>query len=143
MANRWYLPGLVAAEKQLVQWETADIRAILIDTGAYTVNTDTHEFLSSVPAGARVSTASITGRTVAAVAGIGAVHDATDVLFSAVVGPSVEAMIVYIHTGVDTTARLLFYVDTITGLPFTPNGGDWTIRWSDGNYKVTTFRNAA
>lgn len=143
MPNRAYLPNLRALQTAQINWETADIRCILIDVQDYTVNTDTHEFLSSVPAAARVATTTIGGRTATVVAGIGSVLDGTDALFTAVVGDPSEALIIYLHTGNDATARLLFYFDTVTGLPVTPNGGDLTVRWSDGNSKIARFYNAA
>jgi hypothetical protein len=46
-------------------------------------------------------------------------------------GASVEALVIYIDTGVAGTSRLVAYIDTgVTGLPVTPNGGDITITWN-------------
>ena len=51
--------------------------------------------------------------------------------FTAVTGNTVEALVIYIDTGVAGTSRLVAYIDTgVTGLPVTPNGGDITITWS-------------
>ena len=47
-----------------------------------------------------------------------------------------KALILYQHTGTDATARLIAYIDTATGLPVTPNGGDITIVWDDGPNKI-------
>jgi hypothetical protein len=96
-----------------------DIRAILVDTDTYTYNT-THEFLTSVGAGNRVAVSgAMTGKSVTSGTFI-----AADLTWSAVTGDISEAVIIYKHTGVDATANLICYMDSLTGLPVTPNGGD-------------------
>lgn len=110
---------------------TADIRAILVDTGTYTYSS-AHDFLDDVAGGARIAVSgTLTTPTFASVAT--GVFDADDVTFTAVSGASVEAIILYVHTGVESTSRLLAYLDTgVTGLPFTPSGGNVTIQWAAG-----------
>jgi hypothetical protein len=110
-----------------------DIRAILIDAADYTVDLNTHDFLADVPAGARVAASGALGsKTVT-----NGVFDAADPTLSSVSGDTVEAVLVYKHTGNDATANLLAYVDQATsGLPLTPNGGNVTIVWDNGSFKV-------
>lgn len=106
---------------------TANIKAILIDTGAYTYSA-THDFLNDVAGGSRIATsANLASKTVT-----NGVFDAADVTFSAVSGASVEAIIVFIDTGVESTSRLLAYIDDTGGgdTTVTPNGGDITITWN-------------
>ena len=107
------------------------IKAILVDTGAYTVNLATHEFLSDIPGGAIIATGTLAGKSVTA-----RVFDATDLVLSAVSGASVEAVVLYKDTGSGATSRLICYIDTATGLPVTPNGGDITIAWDNGANKI-------
>lgn len=103
----------------------ADVRAILIDEADYTYSA-AHEFLSSVPGAARVaSSAALAGKSIG-----NGVFDANDVTLSNVTGDQSEAILVYIHTGDDATARLLAYIDSGSGLPYTPNGGDINIVWN-------------
>jgi hypothetical protein len=64
------------------------------------------------------------------------VADADDKTLTAVAGDTVEAVVVYQHTGSDATARLICYIDTGTGLPFTPNGGDVTVSWNSGSDRI-------
>ena len=110
---------------------SADIRAILVDTGTYTYSS-AHDFLDDVAGGARIAVSSTLGSPTFASVATG-VFDAADVTFTAVSGSSVEAIILYVHTGVEATSRLLAYIDTgVTGLPFTPSGGDVTIQWPAG-----------
>ena len=104
---------------------TADVRAILIDTGAYTVDLASHDFLDDVPAGARIATVALTGESWS-----GGVFDADDAVFTSVSGTTVEAVLLYIHTGVEGTSLLMAYIDTATGLVLTPNGGDVTASWN-------------
>lgn len=115
-----------------IDWGANDIRAILIDAGQYTVNLGTHQFLSSVPAGARIAVSGALGTKTST----GGVADAADVTFTSVSGATVEAVILYVHTGSDATARLICYIDSGVGLPITPNGGDITIRWDNGANKI-------
>lgn len=102
-----------------------DVRVILIDAADYTYSS-AHDFLDDVPSGARVATsAALTNTTVT-----NGTFDADDVTLSTVTGDQSEALIIYIHTGNEATARLVAYLDTsITGLPVTPNGGNITITW--------------
>ena len=43
---------------------------------------------------------------------------------------------VYQYTGVDATARLIAYIDSATGLPFLPSGGNVAIQWDNGANKI-------
>lgn len=107
--------------------DTGDVRVILVDTADYTYSA-AHDFLDDVPALARVATSA---------AGLGSktitngLFDAADVTFSSVTGDVAEALIIYIHTGTESTSRLVAYFDTgVTNLPVTPNGGDITVSWN-------------
>lgn len=109
-------------------WDTDDTRVILVDVADYVVNLATHDFLDDVPVAARVAvSAALTGKTIAA-----GVADAADVTFTAVTGDVSEALIIYRHTGVDSTSNLIAYIDSATGLPVTPNGGNITVTWDNG-----------
>lgn len=118
------------------RWLADDIRAILVDTAGYAANLNTHEFLSAIPAAARVAVAALPSATRTAVDGVA---DAADVTFPAVsaTAPTVEAIVLYKHVvdvnGVllEGSSALIAYIDTATGLPVTPNGGDLIVRWSD------------
>jgi hypothetical protein len=110
-----------------------DIRLALIDLADYTFSA-AHDFLDDVPAGARVATSSaaLGSQTVT-----GGVFDAADEVLSSVSGDESEALILYFHTGVDATAKLIAFIDTgVTGLPVTPNGGDINVNWDSGANKI-------
>jgi hypothetical protein len=115
-----------------IDWDTDDIRVILVDAADYTVNLSTHDFLDDIPAGARVAVSSaLTSKTVTA-----GVADAADVTFTSVTGDPCEAIVIYKHTGTESTSRLIAYIDTATGLPVTPNGGNITIAWDSGANRI-------
>lgn len=132
MANALYDKGREGFLDGSIDWDTDDIRVILIDTDDYTVNLATHDNLDDIPAAARVATSgSLTGKSVT-----NGVADADDVVFSSVSGDQCEALVIYKHTGSETTSRLIGYIDSATGLPVTPNGGDITVQWDNGSNKI-------
>lgn len=103
-----------------------DIRTILRDEGADALNLADQD-LADITAGARIAVSSAVGsKTVGTVAA--GVFDHDNVTFSAVSGASVESIDYYNHTGTESTAQLICNIDSATGLPVTPNGGDitWT-----------------
>lgn len=121
--------GFLAGE---LNWSSNDIRVILINTGNYPTCDPSHKFLSSIPSNARVAVSgALSGKTVS-----NGVAGANNITFSAVSGATVGALVIYYHTGSDATARLIAMVDTATGLPLTPNGGDITIAWDTGVNRI-------
>ena len=132
MANALYDAGRQGFLDGSIDWDTDDIRAILVDAADYTVNLGTHDNLDDVPAGARVAVSSaLASKTVTA-----GVADAADVTFTSVTGDPSEAIVIYKHTGTESTSRLIAYIDTATGLPVTPNGGNIVIAWDNGANKI-------
>ena len=110
---------------------TGTVKVIGIDTTDYTYSA-AHDFLDDVAAGARVGTATLTnGKAVTS-----GVFDADDVTMTAVAGDEFEALIIYIDTGNEATSRLVAYIDSGTGLPYTPSGGNITIAWDAGANKI-------
>jgi hypothetical protein len=131
MANVLYDPGRQAFLEADLDWTGQDMRVILVDLADYTFSA-AHQFLTSVPAGARVAVSgALTGKTATS-----GVADADDVTFTAVTGDPSEALVIYQHTGVDATSRLVAYIDTATGFPVTPNGGNITVTWDSGANRI-------
>jgi hypothetical protein len=114
-----------------IQWDADDIRCILVDEGQYTVSIDTHQFLTSIPSGARVA---VSTQLLSPTVTLG-VADAADMPLTGVTGVTTEAVVIYVHTGVDATAKLIAYIDN-AGVVLTPNGGDVTIQWDNGANKI-------
>lgn len=132
MANALYDLGRQAFLEGNIDWVADDIKVTLVDTNDYSVDLATHEFYSSVPVAARVSTSSnLVSKTAT-----NGVADAGDVTFSAVTGDVAEALVIWQDTGSEATSRLIAFMDIATGLPVTPNGGDITVQWSNGANKI-------
>ena len=132
MANALYDKGREGFLDGSIDWDTDNIKVVLVDTADYIVNLGTHQFFSDVPAIGRVATSvNLTGKTVTA-----GVADAGDVTFTAVTGDQSEALVIYQDTGVETTSRLIAYIDTGTGLPVLPNGGDIVVQWDAGANRI-------
>lgn len=132
MANALYDKGRQKFLEGGIAWLTDNIKCVLVDTADYTVNLATHEFLSSVGAAARVATSgNLSSKT-----STNGVADAADVTFTTVSGDVSEALIIYKDTGVEATSPLIAYIDTATGLPITPGGGDIVIVWDAGANKI-------
>lgn len=135
MANALYNKGRQGFLEGAIDWDTDDIRCCLIDTGVYTVNLATHDNLDDITASPGLAIIATSGSLTAKTTTDG-IADAADVTFTSVSGATVEAVVIYKHTGVTTTSRLIAYIDTGTGLPVTPNGGNITIQWSNGANKI-------
>ena len=131
MANALYDYGREGFLTGAISWTSDNIKACLVDTGTYTVNLATHQYLSSV-SGIVATSSNFSGKTATA-----GVADADDLTFTAVSGSSVEALIIYKDSGSGAaTSNLIAYIDTATGLPLTPNGGNVTITFAASTPKI-------
>lgn len=131
MANALYDTGRNAFLTGDIDWVADTIKAVLVDTAGYTVDLALHDFLDDVPAAARVATVALANKSAAA-----GIADADDPTFSAVTGDQSEALVIYKDTGVEATSQLIAYIDTATGLPVTPSGGDIEIIFDAGANKL-------
>jgi hypothetical protein len=132
MANALYGKGREKFLTGALDWSSHTIKAYLVDSGAYTVSIDTHEFLVSIGTGARIAGPVTLGTKTTT---LGAA-DAADITFSAVTGTSVEAIVLIRHITDENDSPLIAYIDTATGLPITPNGGDIIVTWDNGTNKI-------
>lgn len=131
MANALYDAGREGFLNGTNDWDS-DHRVILHDDADDTVNLATDNFLDDVAAGARVATSTIlTSPTTTA-----GVADAADITLNTVTGDPAEKIIIYQHTGTESTSDLVAAIDTATGLPVTPNGGNITIAWDSGSNRI-------
>jgi hypothetical protein len=110
---------------------TGDVRAMLVKS-AYTVDLATHNFVDDVVAHDNGRSAALGSKTYTA-----GVFDAADTTITATDADPCEAIILFQHTGNDATARLIAYIDTATGLPFTPAASQvCPITWDNGANKI-------
>ena len=128
-ARDYFLRGNLA-------WASDPFRAVLIDTGVYAVNLATHDAYNDVDSGARVQ-GSGTGALTTGFVGTNGTADANDVTLTAVTGSACSAIIIRKHNATESLAYLICYIDSGSGLPVTPNGGDITIAWNaSGIFKL-------
>lgn len=114
-----------------INW-TSDTFKVCLVSSAYTPSTTTHTMWSDVSWSARITApVALTSNTAT-----GGACDAADVTFSSVSGSVVTYIIIYKDTGTESTSPLIAIIDTATGLPITPNGGDIIITWDSGTNKI-------
>ncbi len=134
MANALYGKGKEKFATALIDWSAATIKAALVKS-AYTPNLSTHEFYSDISANVIGTPQTLGSKTYTL-----GVMDAADITYTAVTaGDTAKAVVLYKDTGVAGTSPLIAYIDTITGFPLATNGGDITIQWDSGTYKIWSF----
>ncbi len=116
MASALYDPGREGFLDGSIDWDTNDMRVMLV-LSTYTFSA-AHKFLSDLGAVDNGRSAALTSKTVAS-----GVADAADSSLVATAASASKALVVFQHTGADATARVIAYIDTATGLPFTPAAG--------------------
>lgn len=131
MANALYAKGKEKILSASINLPSDTIKASLLSS-SYTANLSTDEFWSGISANLLNTSQTLGSKTVTA-----GVFDAADVTFTAVTaGSTVKAVVIWKDTGTPSTSPLLVYIDTITGFPLATNGGDITITWDNGSYKI-------
>lgn len=131
MANALYDLGREAFLGGDLDWDANTIKLVLTDHGADTPNVATDDFLNDISAGTVATSGAFATKTKT-----NGVADADDVTLTAVSGASCESINIFKDTGVSSTSNLIAYIDTATGLPVTPNGGDIIIQWDSGANKI-------
>lgn len=131
MANALYAKGKQRTLSSLVNWSTANIRAVLVRND-YPQNLTTDEFYSTIASYVVGSPQTLANKSVT-----NGIFDADDVTFPAVAaGSTCEGVVLYLDTGNPTTSPLLAYIDVITGFPLATSGGDVLIQWDNGPFKI-------
>lgn len=139
MANALYDVGRNYFLNGSINWLTSPIRAGLVSISnqptAYVFNASLDTVYASIPTGARIGMSIASLGTKTATSGIA---DAADTVFSAVSGPTVGAIVLLASTATATATDwpLIAYIDTATGLPVGPNGGDITAQWDSTTNKI-------
>lgn len=131
MANALYTKGKEKILSGSINFSADVIKAAILSS-AYVASLGSHEFLSDLGANTLGTDQTTVSKTV-----VGGAFDASDVTWSAVAaGSTAKAVVLYKDTGVPGTSPLLVFIDTITGWPLSTNGGDITLQWDNGAYKI-------
>lgn len=132
MANALYAKGKQNILDGNIDFSADTIKAVFLDGADYTPNLSTDDALNDIAGAAIVGTATaLASKTLT-----DGVFDAADTTLTAVTGDQAEYILLYKDSGVSSTSWLIALFDTATGLPFTPNGGDATIAWSNAAEKI-------
>ena len=131
MASVLYNKGREGFLDGSIDWDTDDIRAMLVETG-YTFDAD-HDYLDHVSGSYdNGRTVALDGKTVTS-----GVADANNASCTAIAAVVTIALVIYKYNANDALARLIAYIDDATGLPFTPAVGQTVnITWNDGANKI-------
>ena len=131
MANALFNPGREGFLDGTIDWDTGDIRAMLV-LSTYTFD-GTDKFITDLGAVDNGRSAALGTKTVT-----DGIADAADTSLVATAASACKALVLFQHTGADATARLIAYIDAPTsGLPFTPSAGQTVnIAWDNGANKI-------
>lgn len=131
MANALFDKGREGFLDGSIDWDTDAINVMLL-TSNYVVSLTAHSLVSDLGVANTIFSSVVLGaKTVTA-----GVADAGNLTCSSVTGSIVNTMVIAQATGTSTSDRIIAYIDTATGLPVTPNGGDITVTWDDGANKI-------
>jgi len=130
MANQLYPKAKEAFLNADIDVIDDTIIIALIDTDVYSFSTS-HQYRSDIPNEAVISTATLANKTSS-----NGIFDADDATFTSVTGANCEALILFQDSGDASTSRLIAYIDSATGLPILPNGGDITVAFSSGVNRI-------
>lgn len=133
MASRMYNKGMFEITNQSTDWDTGDIRVLLVDD-TYVFDPD-HNFVSDV-VGEEISTTNYVRKVLQNTtvteddAGDEVILDADNETWTALGppagGPTVGGAVIYRNTGADGTSPLISFGDLTDTVV---NGGDFTVNW--------------
>lgn len=130
MANQLFDPGREGFLDGSIDWDTDDIRAMLV-LSSYSID-PADKFVADLGAVDNGRSGALGGKTVT-----NGVADANDTSLTATAATASGKIVLFKHTGNDATARLIAVIDTATGLPFTPAAGQTVnIAWDSGANKI-------
>jgi hypothetical protein len=132
MANALYDHGRENFALGSIAWVSNDIKIMFIDEADDTIDLANDEDCADRTAGAIVAESGNLA-TKDAAAGV---CDAADITVVTVTGDPFESIDIFKDTGVAANDLLICNIDTATGLPFTPSGGDIEVQWDAGANKI-------
>ncbi len=127
-----------------IDWDANDIKLVLYDptySGAISIDVDEYVNTDTIAAADR-PTNGLSGNFASKTKTLG-VADADDIVLTAVThGTDCDGFVIGVDggdgfvTASGTNDLLIADIDTATGLPLTPNGGNITIAWDAGASKI-------
>ena len=134
MSNALYEKGREFCLEGAIPWLTANIKVVSIDEDDDVPVLATDDFLDDILAGAR----EFTSGNLASKTSTDGVADAADLApaFSGAAGDTFESITIFRDSGSAATSELIANIDTATGLPLTPDGGNIDITWSSAGDRI-------
>jgi hypothetical protein len=134
MANALYDVGRQNFLEADIDWLANDIKVVSYDESDDPVDLVNDDALDDILAAAREFTS---GNLASKTSSLG-VADAADLTpaFTSASGDIFDSITLYYDSGVASTSLLICNIDTATGLPLTPDGGNIDITWSSGANKI-------
>ena len=130
MANAVYPKAIEGFGDGTIVWTTDDCRAMLVKTGA--AYNAAHTVLNDIVSYDNGRSAAIGSKS----STLG-VFDGADTSLTAGAATLSIAIVIYKYNASDTLARLIAWIDTATGLSFTPAAGQTVnITWDNGANKI-------
>ena len=137
MANAWYVAarnGFLGGHATRVDLDTDSMKFVGTDHTDVTPLPASHDFLDDIAAGTVFGLSAAIGSPTIGSVGSG-VFDGADLLpaWTAMTGDQFESLSLVKDTTVAATSNLIAYWDTgVTGLPFTPSGGNVNLVFAAG-----------
>lgn len=129
MANALYTIGRARFLDGDIDWSGHDIKLVFTDHDTDTPVPATDDDLADIAAGTIATSGNFGTKS-----STGGVADAADITVATVSGDEFESINIYDDT--HASDALIAYIDTATGLPFTPSGGDIEVLWDAGANKI-------
>jgi len=135
VANSFYnafLNGILGAHATRVVLSSDTIKMALIDNGGADTGPDVADDFWDDQDGSLVGTPYTLGAKTVGTVAVGVFDNTVDPApaFTAVSGATCESLVFFKDTGTPSTGNLLWWFDTATGLPLTPNGGDVNVTFN-------------
>lgn len=132
MANTLYDKARQRFLEGQFDWINDTIKVYLVSSQGYTMDVTNHQYISDVgPSGRIAGPVTLTNK-----ATTGGAADADDCTFTAVSGNTINSIVIFKEDSSESVSPLICYIDTATGLPITPNGGDIIVTWDNGVNKI-------
>ena len=132
MANALYQKSRTKFLEGNLGWG-GTIKVACVDSADYTPDLVNDEFLDIIDPVAIVATSPALTGVVALADGVA---DAEDVYITSVTGDPFEYLVIYKEGATDALSELIVLLDTVTGLPVSPNGTDINIVWDNGSNRM-------
>ena len=134
MANALYDKGREFCLEGAIAWLSANIKVVSIDENDDVPVLATDDFLDDILAGAR----EFTSGNLASKTSTDGVADAADLApaFSGASGDQFESITIFRDSGSAATSELICNIDSATGLPLSPDGGNIDIAWSSAGDRI-------